>query len=192
MELATDTGISKTLLNRNDWEKIKATCQFVKTSKRFRPYGTAYHLPIKGKAHVTLTAERGAIIDAWVYIVDDKREQSLLGESDAIRLGIVKLDLKGADTEVVKKMEYTRKMNMSPGDIVSGGETQSEIDGNMKQLQNEFPDLFTDKTGKCKGPPIKIQVRKGAVPVIQPQRRIPLHYMDRLEGELKKMLDEDI
>ena len=192
MELATDTGISKTLLNRNDWEKIKATCQFVKTSKRFRPYGTAYHLPIKGKAHVKLTAERGAIIDTWVYIVDDKREQSLLGESDAIRLGIVKLDLKGADTEVVKKIEYTRKTNISQGDIVSGGETQAEIDANMKQLQNEFPDLFTDKTGKCEGPPIKIQVRKGAVPVIQPQRRIPLHYMDRLEAELKKMLEEDI
>ena len=192
IELATDTGISKTLLNRNDWEKIKDTCQFVKTSKRFRPYGTAYHLPIKGKAQVTLTAERGATINTWVYIVDDKREQSLLGEGDAIRLGIVKLDLKGADTEVVKKMEYTRKANRSPGDIVSGGETQAEIDENMKLLRQEFPNLFTDKTGKCKGPPIKIQVRKGAVPVIQPQRRIPLHYMERLEGELKKMLDEDI
>ena len=94
--VATDTGISKTLLNRNDWEAIRSGCKFVKTSKRFRPYGTAYHLPIKGKAQVKLTAERGATIDTWVYIVDDKREQSLLGEGADIRLGIVKLDLKGA------------------------------------------------------------------------------------------------
>ena len=49
IDLATDTGISKTILNRSDWEKIKDNCKFVKTSKRFRPYGTAYHLPIKGK-----------------------------------------------------------------------------------------------------------------------------------------------
>jgi hypothetical protein len=78
IKLATDTGISKTLLNRNDWESVKKDCTFVKTSKRFWPYGTAYHLPIKGKARVKLTAERGASIDTWVYVVDDKRETSLL------------------------------------------------------------------------------------------------------------------
>ena len=47
MTLDTDPGISKTLLNRGDWEKIKGDCMFVRTSKRFRPYGTSYHLPIK-------------------------------------------------------------------------------------------------------------------------------------------------
>lgn len=104
--LATDTGVSKTLLNRNDWNKIKGDCKFVKTSKRFRPYGTAYHLPIKGKARVNLTAERGAAIQTWIYVVDDAREQSLLGESDAVRLGIVKLDLKGAKEEIVQRVSY--------------------------------------------------------------------------------------
>ena len=33
--LATDTGISKTLLNSSDWSKVKGDCKFVKTSKRF-------------------------------------------------------------------------------------------------------------------------------------------------------------
>ena len=51
---ATDTGISKTVFNRIDWEKIKDGCMFVKTSKRLRPYGNHYHLPIKGKALVSL------------------------------------------------------------------------------------------------------------------------------------------
>ena len=192
IDLATDTGISKTLLNRNDWEKVKDNCKFVKTSKRFRPYGTAYHLPIKGKARVLLTAERGAQIETWAYIVDDKKEQSLLGEGDATRLGIVTLDLKGADTEVVKSISYTKKVMTAPGDIVSGGETQEEIDANMEEIVSEFPKLFTNATGKVKGPPIEIQVRENAVPVVQPQRRIPLHYMDRLKTELEKMLSEDI
>ena len=190
--LATDTGISKTLLNRNDWEAVREGCKFVKTSKRFRPYGTAYHLPIKGKAQVKLTAERGATIDTWVYIVDDRREQSLLGEGDAIRLGIVKLDLKGAKDQIIKKVEYSRKISINPGEVVSGGETQTEIDSNMKKIIEKFPEVFTDSTGKFKGSPIKIQVREDAVPVIQASRRIPLHYMDRLEAELKKMVKEDI
>ena len=52
--------------------------------------------------------------------------------------------------------------------------------------------MFSDATGKFKGPPIKINVTKEVTPVIQPRRRIPLHYMDRLEVELEKMLKEDI
>ena len=84
ISLATDTGISKTLLNSCDWNKIKESCRFVKTSKRFRPYGTAYHLPIKGKAKVTLQAENGAETETWIYVVNDKNEQSLLGKADAV------------------------------------------------------------------------------------------------------------
>ena len=94
MNLATDTGVSKTVLNRPDWVKVRSGCKFVKTSKRFRPYGTAYHLPIKGKSEVYLTSENGARIKTWVYVNDDPREQSLLGERDARRLGIVHLNLR--------------------------------------------------------------------------------------------------
>ena len=71
-ELATDTGVSKTILNQNGWV----------ISKQFRPFGTAYHLLIQGKAHVNLTAQKGAQIDTYVYIIDDPKEQSLLGEED--------------------------------------------------------------------------------------------------------------
>ena len=85
LQVATDTGISKTVLNRTDWLKIKSTCKFVKTSKRFRPYGTNIHLPIKGKAEVTVMSENGASIKTWIYVNDDPKEQSLLGERDGIK-----------------------------------------------------------------------------------------------------------
>ena len=45
--------------------------------------------PIRRKAKVILRAEKGAATET--YIVDDNREQSLLGEQDTILLGIVKL-----------------------------------------------------------------------------------------------------
>ena len=187
---ATDTGISKTLLTRTDWEKVNKGCKFVKTSKRFRPYGTSYHLPIKGKALVTLTAERGATIETWAYVVDDRKEHSLLGESDAMRLGIVKLDLKGGSEEVVKKVDYLRKTDVKGGERPAIESEINEIE--MEKIRQEFSDVFSDVTGKVKGAPIKIQVREDAIPVIQPPRRIPLHYMERLEAELKKMKSEDI
>ena len=173
--LATDTGISKTLLNRADWESIRDGCKFVKTSKRFRPYGTAYHLPIKGKALVTLTAERGAEIETWVYVVDDQKESSLLGETDAIRLGIVKLDLKGSKEEIVNKIEYLNKSDVK----IEENDYNKEVDSEMDKIRSEFADVISDTTGKVKGPPIKIQFQEDATPTIQPPRRIPLHYMSR-------------
>ena len=91
MQLATDTGVTKTLLNKLDWLNIKPHSKFVKRSKQFRPFGTNYHLPIKGRAKVNITAEKGAQIDTLVHIIDDEREQSLFGKEDTLRLGIVKL-----------------------------------------------------------------------------------------------------
>ena len=153
MMFATDTGISKTLLTRTDWEKVNKGCKFVKTSKRFRPYGTSYHLPIKGKALVTLTAERGATIETWAYVVDDRKEHSLLGESDAMRLGIVKLDLKGGSEEVVKKVDYLRKTDVKGGERPAIISEINEIE--MEKIRQEFSDVFSDVTGKVKGAPIK-------------------------------------
>ena len=190
--LATDTGISKTLLNSSDWSKVKGDCKFVKTLKHFRPYGTKYQLPIKGKARVTLTAERGAKIDTWVYVVNDKREQSLLGESDAVRLGIVKLDLKGSTEEVIRRVSYIPKPDPPSIGIVSGNETQEEINKRMKAMISQFPSVFTDVTGKFQGEPIKIQLKLDTSPVIQPPCRVPMHYWERLRQELEKMKEEDI
>ena len=69
----TDTGISKTIINYKIWREMKSQCTLVKTSKRFRPYGTHYHLPIIGRFHATLSAQNGADIKTWVYVL--KNEQ---------------------------------------------------------------------------------------------------------------------
>ena len=130
----------------------------MKTSKRFRPYGTAYHLPIKGKAKVTLQAENSAEIETWIYVVNDKNEQSLLGKADAIRLGIVQLILKGAETEVIKKI-FIPKESFSIDGIVSGGEAQLAINKRMQDIIKDFSTVFADTTGKFRGEPIKTQVK---------------------------------
>ena len=191
IELATDTGVLKTLLNIDDWMKINSQSKIVQTTKSFRPYGTDYRLPMVGKAKVVLRAENGAEIRTWVYIVNDHKETSLLGNADATRLGIVKLDLKGASEEV-RSIEYIPKSISKDKEIISGGETQKEIDSNMEAIVKKYPDVFTDKTGKYTGKPIKIHVNPNAVPVIQSQRRVPLQYRDRLKKEIDRMLAEDI
>ena len=51
----------------------------------------------------------------------------------------------------------------------------------------EFQDIFGG-VGRYKGPEIKIQIRENIQPVIQPHRRIPLHYVKPLEDHLAESL----
>ena len=187
MKLLTDTGISKTLVNLVDWRKIRSQSKLVKTSKLFRPYGMKCHLPIKGKAYVKLEAENGATIETWLYILRDEKEQSLLGEDDAIRLGIVTINLKGSAHEVeVRKITPVTKPNLP--DVKS-----SVVD--EEAIVKEFPKLFTDKTGKCiVGGPIPIQLKEpGRIQERVPRyRRVPLHYADKFDAEIARLLEEDI
>ena len=65
----------------------------------------------RAKVKVTLTAEGAAKIDTWVHVMNNKMEKSLPGESDAVRLGIVKLDLKGSTEEIMARVSYLPKPN---------------------------------------------------------------------------------
>ena len=62
----------------------------------------------------------------------------------------------------------------------------------MQQILEQFPELFSNNTRKFKGDPIEIHARPNVNPVVQPPWHIPLHYVDRLLAEIKKMVDEDI
>ena len=61
----------------------------------------------------------------------------------------------------------------------------------MEKMKMQFADVFSNRTGKFKGQPIRIQFEE-ATPVVQPRRKVPLPYIDRLKKELKTMIDEDI
>ena len=65
-----------------------------RTVRKFRPYGTAATLPVMGKATVRLRARAGATIKTTVF-VNNGKENSLLGKSDAVRLGVVVIDIRG-------------------------------------------------------------------------------------------------
>ena len=97
LKLVADTGVGVTILNRPDWIKVRDQCKFVKTSKKFRPFGTTkIDLPVRGKAKISIQSKNGATINTTAYVVDTSKDQSLLGKFDGMRLGIVKLNPDGA------------------------------------------------------------------------------------------------
>ena len=57
-----------------------------------------------------LRAEAGAVITTYVYVNDDNMDSSLLGEKDALRMGIAKINPK------VSKEEVLREDDMAQGE----------------------------------------------------------------------------
>ena len=66
-----------------------------------------------------------------------------------------------------------------------------DFEDKMNRVAKEFKPLFQG-IGQYKGPPIQIQVKPEARPVIQPPRRIPLHYREPLEDHLAELLEQDV
>ena len=92
-------------------------------------------------------------------------------ETDAVPLSIVTINPKGARKEVtVNKIDFTTKSAYPSKNLYK---TNNDI-GKLKTPCTK--QLFSYVTGKS-----KVQESKNAVPIIQPRRTIPLHYVDRLE-----------
>ena len=87
------------------------------------------------------------------YVMRGK-EQPLLGLMDAQRLGIIQMNVK---EDRVARLEMLVKQPAVKTGIVSGGQTQREIDKKMECITDEFPDLFTG-LGRAKVEPVLIEV----------------------------------
>ena len=64
---------------------------------------------------------------------------------------------------------------------------QPKVDSDMGEMITEYADI-----GKYKGNPVKIRVADNVTSVIQPARRIPIHYMKPLKDDLGKMIEQDV
>ena len=61
----------------------------------------------------------------------------------------------------------------------------------MEKIKEEFKGIFGG-VGKYKGDPVRIQMDERVKPIIQPPRKIPLHYVKPLEDHLEELLKEDV
>ena len=130
-----DSGVKRTLLSEEDWKfmrKHNKSAKLTKNCIKFVPYGTKQALPVLGKAKVQLQCEEGKRIYTTVYVVGGQQE-NLLGERDAVALGIITIKPRGdqpsKSVETVGNIHNVKKGD--PAKIVSGGQTQSDIDTDM-------------------------------------------------------------
>ena len=75
--------------------------------------------------------------------------------------------------------------------IVSGGQTQAEIDKTMEQITEEHSEIFKGMGG-AKVDPIHIQIKEGAVPITQDKRPIPMQFQAATLKKLKELKDNGL
>ena len=174
------------LKNRYPHARVK-TCNI-----RFTPYGTAYKLPVIGGIRITMVNNKGKRIKTTVHIIKGQKE-SLLGREDGIRLGIIKIRPNGTREKETKigRITPVKKEAVKEVGIVSGGETQEQIDAKMQLLLEEYGDLFHG-IGNAKIDPIHIYTKKGRKPIAQKQRPIARHYLEPLRKHLDELLAGDV
>ena len=211
VEWTTDTGVRKTLLSEKHFLRIKDHNPQVKlkqTKVQFRPFSTKKIVPLHGKMEARLTNNHVKQVITTVYVTKDS-EESLLGREDAIALGVIKVFPDGDKPDGEKPAPEREPRARSTGTprsrsrspeptrcitperlndpivegIVSGGQTQDEIDAMMDQIVEENSEVFKGM-GRAKVDPINIQVKEGAKPITQGKRPIPIQLR---EATLKKL-----
>ena len=160
-----------------------------KNKVRLVPYGTNQHLEVLGRSKCTMTARAGAKVDTIVYVVRGAKE-SLLGLKDGEALGIINIQPEG---EPVRRLDmFTKEAEPAPGTVVSGGQTQAQIDETMADLVAKFPKVFTG-LGRATGvPDIHIEMDDSVTPVQQKQRQIPIQYKQKLKDHLEELVREGV
>ena len=58
----------------------------------------------------------------------------------------------------------------------------------MEKVAKDYKEIFKG-IGKYRGPPVEIQVKEGVRPVVQPPRRMPLHYQEPLREHIQELLE---
>ena len=103
-----------------------------------------------------------------MYIIEGERE-SLLGKEDAIKLGIIRMNPRGDKPDAGEQVGcITPEILKDPikEGIVSGGQTQAQIDTTMEELASKQASFF-EGMGRADTKPIHIEIRDDVILVAQ-------------------------
>jgi hypothetical protein len=65
-------------------------------------------------------------------------------------------------------------------------------DQKLNKWKSKYPEVFVDKVGKFKNDQVKLHIDKTVQPVKGKLRTVPFHLREKVENEIKKMLENDL
>ena len=110
----------------------------------------------------------------------------MLGQRDAAALGIVVIRAEGAmEAVTVSRVLQNRKT------VKNDEEPEARAAEKMERICASYKEVF-EGIGRYTGEKVKIHVDKTAQPVIQPPRRILIHYLEPLREHLQELKESDV
>jgi len=174
VRLFCDTGSKLTIIPPSLYRPTMG--KVVAANCHLRSWGSDSLLATMGMFHTTLVTARGARKETWVYVVDGTKPEPLLGDTDAMALGIVPFHPEG------------RKP--TPQEVK--GVAQISIPA---KLRNAGFKVCTEKPTET---PITAKDRQEALnmagfrPTPPPRYGVPFHYQDRLTTHLQKLKQDGV
>ena len=167
------------------------------------PYGTKEQLPVEGKVKTTITTEKGAQVDTWIYLVKgDKRFQPLLGDIDATALGFLSFKPEGREPTSQEKerkeiMQLSSSVKIGTGPMPDVAQEQAISEKEQEEAMqiiksSEYHSVFDGHIGKMKKrKPITLHADQEKDIVSQPFRAPPPQFQPELSAHLQFLRDND-
>ena len=193
MKLYADTGSRFTIITPAQYRKSMG--KVVAADTRLRAWGSKTYLDVKGMFLTRLTMDKGASTGAWVYVVDGYRPEALLGDKDAEDLGIFTFHKEGREEAQVQLL--VSDLRAGGIKVDTGRETGAQATMKERGLTMAVVDKFkgtaiSDRIGKVRVKPVKLEYEHGFRPVQPPRFTVPYHYQDRLSKHLQKLREDGV
>ena len=175
VSLIADTGARISVCSMREAEKWGILPKMIPSKAKIKPYNSD-PIPVQGVARCAVTFGTRSIPVIW-HIIQGVCEPILSGNA-AVQLGIL-------------------HFNENPQTLIPIHLIQSKCCINTKdEVQKiivEYRDVFdTENLGKMNDYQVKFSENKNIKPVITPPRPTQYHLVDRVESELKRMVDQGV
>ena len=149
----------------------------------------------KAQVHIT-PAEDAEYRTKVPWTVDSGAPKMMLAEKHliCIDLGILRIDPEEDDPDGEDRLrcitpEILRETKTTG--VISGGQTQGEIDSEMAKIANKHSVVF-EGMGRAKVEPIHITMKEDAIPVAQGKRPLPIQFKDAVQKKLEYMKENGL
>ena len=169
-----DTGSPKTFMNMNTTKDLllqikKARIVPYKEQEKFKCFNNK-EIKIVGVLQMDLSSGSWFAPDCKILLVDNKTN-NIMGRDTLRRLGITLTARKNEGKKILHITDNTTETNI------------------IKWILKKYPNLCT-RLGKSKNQIAKPTLKENFKPVQQKGRRVPLHLLDKVEAELKKLIQD--
>ena len=189
VDMSVDSQCRRTLLPVSMYTNSMG--DITSSDVKFRPYGTNAQLKTHGEIKARITSGSGAFIDTVVYVIEGNgNTPALLGELDAMELGILKITKDGMVAKVSDRLEAGGFKVQHNKEAESEQGLSPKGKDNLDKLLDKHAQVFQG-VGLLKDDEVGFHIDPSVEPCAAPYRSIPLAFREPLSAHLQFLRDQD-